>query len=460
MALCPAAKPAAGGQHWYICLSAIKLCNYCLVLRLNPYMTNDLITLDLTGMAHGGSAIGRHEGRAIFVPYGIPGEQVQVRIVQDKGRFAIAELVEVLVPSSNRVEPPCPYFGAGQCGGCQFQFIDYANQLTLKHQIVRDQLARIGALPEVIVHPTIPSPMPYGYRSHATFHVAPNKQLGFIKTDHRTVVPVDECLLLSPILSGVFEEAHTQKFTSDARIRLQAGSDNQVIQFTMGSIIDDVTEPLLEKPALRPNQKQNTRKPANTPTTAPESPDKPFGSDVYYQIKERLFRCSAGSFFQVNLVQAEKLVDLVLERLNLSGDEHVLDLYSGVGLFTAFLAAHSAQVAAVEFFAPAVADARHNLSDQTNVEFHMGKIETILPKFKNDYQAAVVDPPRAGMDASALDALINIKPHQIVYVSCDPATLARDAKRLTGAGYILQDVQPVDMFPQTYHIECVAHFVR
>src|SRR5258706_3628017 len=143
-------------------------------------MPHDLITLELTGMAHGGSAIGRHEGRAIFVPYGIPGEQVRVRITQDKGRFAIAEVVEILTPSPDRVEPPCPYFGEGRCGGCQFQSIDYTKQLIFKQQIVRDQLARLGALPDVMVHPTLPSPLSYGYRSHATFHAASNGQLGFI----------------------------------------------------------------------------------------------------------------------------------------------------------------------------------------------------------------------------------------------------------------------------------------
>ena len=179
---------------------------------------------------------------------------------------------------------------------------------------------------------------------------------------------------------------------------------------------------------------------------------------VHYTIKNRTFRCSAGSFFQVNLAQAEKLVDLILERLNLKGHEHILDLYSGVGLFTAFLASQAKQVSAVELFPPAVEDAQVNLDDYTNIELYVGKIESVLPRLDHNYEAAVVDPPRTGMDTPALDALIDLQPRQIVYVSCDPATLARDAKRLTASGYILRDVQPVDMFPQTYHIECVAHF--
>jgi 23S rRNA (uracil1939-C5)-methyltransferase len=420
-------------------------------------MTHDLITLELTGMAHGGSAIGRHEGRAIFVPYGIPGEHVRVRIVQDKGRFAIAEVVEVISASSDRVEPPCPYFGEGRCGGCQFQSIDYARQLALKEQIVRDQLGRLGGLPDVVVYPTIASPKPYGYRSHATFHVSSSGQLGFIKTDHRTVMPIDDCLLLSPPLRTPFEDAQSQHFSPGSRIRFQSGSEGQPIHFAMGAVTDDITEPLLDKPLQRRTPQRNR---SNIEQSTPKTSDKPSEGAVYYKIKNLTFRCSAGSFFQVNLAQAEKLVDLVLERLSLHGDEQLLDLYSGVGLFTAFLAAHAAHVSAVELYTPAVEDAKVNLSDYAHVDFHVGKIESVLSNFKNNFDAAVVDPPRAGMDAPALDALINLEPRQIVYVSCDPATLARDAKRLTAAGYTLRDVQPVDMFPQTYHIECVAHFVR
>jgi len=420
-------------------------------------MTNDLITLELTGMAHGGSAIGRYEGRAIFVPYGVPGEQVRVRITQDKGRFAIAEVVEVLAKSLDRVQPPCSYFGNGLCGGCQFQQIDYTKQLNLKQQVVRDQMARLGGLPDVIVHPTLASPDIYGYRSHATFHVDPNEHIGFIKTDHRTVLPVDDCLLLSPTLRDEFADAHNQHFTPNTRIRFQVGIDGQPIHFPMGTVTDDVAEPLEEKPVSRSPIKHNHSR-AATPT--PTVSHQVSNEAVYYNIKNRKFRCSAGSFFQVNLAQAEKLVELVLERLNLQGDEHILDLYSGVGLFTSFLAEQAKSVSAVELFEPAVEDAQVNLNDYANIDLYVGKIESVLPRLKPNYDAAVVDPPRAGMDAPALEALIKIQPRQIVYVSCDPATLARDAKRLTAAGYTLHDVQPVDMFPQTYHIECVAHFTR
>ncbi len=420
-------------------------------------MTDDLITIDLIGIAHGGSAVGRYEGRAIFVPYGIPGERVQVRIVQDKGRFAIGEIVEVLEASPHRIQAPCPYFGDGLCGGCQFQFIDYANQLVLKQQVVKDQLARLGGLPDVIVHPTLASPNAYGYRSHATFQVTPNGKLGFIKTDHWTVLPIEECLLLSPTLHEAFEEEKDERFTAGTRVRFQAGSEGQTIHFPMSGVIDDVAESLREEPRQNRDKGKSKRNLSNANATGSGLAMK---GEVYYKIKEHTFRCSAGSFFQVNLPQAEVLVGLVLDRLGLQGNEQLLDLYSGVGLFTAFLADNSMHVSAVELFEPAVNDAQVNLNDYTNIDLYVGKIETVLPRLKMKPDAVVVDPPRAGMDAPALEALIKIQPKQIVYVSCDPATLARDAKRLTTAGYQLSDVQPVDMFPQTYHIESVAHFTR
>ncbi len=418
-------------------------------------MADNIFTLELTSIAHGGSAIGRHEGRAIFVPYGIPGERVQVRILQDKGRFAVAEIVEVLEEAPYRVEPLCPYFGQGGCGGCQFQAIDYAKQLEFKQQIVTDQIVRLGGITNALVHPTIPSPTPYHYRSHATFHVTHNGKLGFVSTNHRSILPIEECLLLAPTLEAAFEDALDDHFTPGARIRFQAGTASPPIDFAMGGITDDVAEPLPEQPN-RHNPRQNKQRPAPRPQLQADFD----AGYVEYNLLDRTFRCSSGSFFQVNLPQAAKLVELVLERLNLHGNEHVLDLYSGVGLFTAFIAASAAHVSGVESFAPAVDDAVHNLNDYTNIDLYVDKIEAALPEILVAVDAAVVDPPRAGMDAAALDALVAKQPQQIVYVSCDPATLARDAKRLVAAGYKLRDVQPVDMFPQTSHIECVAHFTR
>ncbi len=381
---------------------------------------SDIIELELTGMAHGGSAVGRHENRAVFVTYGIPGERVRARITQDKGRFLNAELVEVLSPAEGRVEARCPHFG--RCGGCHWQHIDYPAQLEFKRQIVRDQMARIGGLPGVTVHPTIPSPAPWQYRSHATFRVTEDGRPGFFATDDRTIMPIDECHIIDPALPDLLTTIQAQSYPPRTRVRLQVGSDDQPAMFVM-----------------RNNESPNA-------------------GATFYTIKYRTFRCSASSFFQVNLAQAERLVELVLERLMLTGHEQVLDLYSGVGLFTAFIAEQSGRVVAVEIFAPAVIDAKFNLSNLQNVDQYEGTIEAVLRGLRMDFDAAVIDPPRTGMEVKALESLVQHRPSRLVYVSCDPATLARDAKRLAGHGYRLLDVQPVDMFPQTYHVEAVAVF--
>jgi 23S rRNA (uracil1939-C5)-methyltransferase len=382
-----------------------------------------IFELELTGMAHGGSAVGRHGGRAIFVPYAIPGERVTARIKQDGGRFAHAELLDVLEPSDARVVPRCPHFGPGRCGGCHWQHVDYPAQLKFKQQIVAEQLARIGGFRDVLVRPIIPSPDPWYYRSHVSFHVADDGRLGFVATDNRTVIPIEACYIIRPELLEMFEELKSQEFTPGERVRLQAGADSSE------RIIARGTQLLAET------------------------------DSVHYVMKEHVFRVSAGSFFQVNLPQTEVLIDLVLDRMALQGDERVLELYSGVGLFTAFVAQRAAHVTAVESYLPAVEDARRNLARFNNVELVEGTVENALRNLVGQYDAAVTDPPRAGMDSTVLEALANHAPRTIVYVSCDPATLARDSRRLSSYGYRLLDVQPVDMFPQTYHIEAVATLV-
>jgi len=192
-----------------------------------------------------------------------------------------------------------------------------------------------------------------------------------------------------------------------------------------------------------------------------EGPQPLIGYDyVHYMVRGRGFRVTAGGFFQVNPPQAETLVEQVLSRLDLQGSESVLDLYSGVGLFTAFLAERAALVTAVEAYSWAVDDADENLAEFDNVELVEGDVEQVLPELKGPFDVVVVDPPRTGMETAALDALAILAPAKIVYVSCDPATFARDAKRLANKGYRLHNVQPVDMFPQTWHIELVATLVK
>ncbi len=405
------------------------------------------IELELTSMAHGGSALGRHEGRTIFVPYGLPGERITARITQDKGRYAYAEGIMLFDPSPDRVRPRCPHFGPHKCGGCHWQHIDYAAQVRFKEQIVREQFARLGGMNNVNVQPTIPSPDEWSYRDHVTFSLTPEGKLGFVSTDNQTVIPIEECHIIRPELLDLFEQLNLEDVPNLNRVRLQVGSDSTDRLVLIGTEDDEPPEVEVDFPASV-NFLLSDNEPFNL-----------IGSThVNYVIKGRKFRVTAGGFFQVNLPQAEKLVDLVLERLNLRGDESVLDLYSGVGLFTAFLAERAAMVTSIESYPPAVTDADDNLSEFDNIDLIEGSVEDVLENLDGSFDAAVVDPPRQGLDRDAIEALIAHKPRTVVYVSCDPATLARDAKHFVAAGYQLLEVQPLDMFPQTYHIEAVATF--
>ncbi|MBN1813405.1 MAG: 23S rRNA (uracil(1939)-C(5))-methyltransferase RlmD [Anaerolineae bacterium] len=402
--------------------------------------------LELTTITHGGAALGRHEGRAIFVPYALPGETVRAEIVEDKGRYAFARLVEVLTPSSHRVEPPCPYFG--NCGGCQWQHADYQAQLRFKAEIVADQLARIGKIADPTVRLAIPDSSGWAYRNHAQFRPAPDGKLGFQAAASNRTVAIDECLILHPLLSDLYATLDLE-LENLLRLSLRAGTQtgDRMLIFEM----NDDLPPSLESDLpvscvllLSDGQHANL-----------------IGSNhITEVVADRAYRISAPSFFQVNTPQAAHLVRLVTEYLDLQGNETVLDAYCGVGLFTAHLAQRAGLVVGVELAPAAVDDLLENTTEFDNVDVVEGPVEAVLPDLDMSIDAAVVDPPRAGIDRLALDALIEHGPAHLVYVSCDPATLARDAKQLIAAGYRLAEVQPVDLFPQTYHVESVALFTH
>jgi 23S rRNA (uracil1939-C5)-methyltransferase len=384
-------------------------------------LPDDTFELTLDEMVHGGQALGRHAGRAIFVPYAIPGERIVARITEDRGRYAFAEVVRVLEPSPHRVTPRCPHFGPGRCGGCHFQHVEDAAQPAYKRDVVIDQFRRIGGFTDPLVHPTIPSPDAWAYRNHATFHVDEAGSLCYVGTDNVTLVPIEECHIIQPALLDLLNELDFDGVTGLDRVRLQVGSGgDQMVVLSTGD--DDPPELEVTMP-VSVNFLLSDNEPVNLVGS----------SHVSYTVRGRTFRVTAGGFFQVNLPQAEALVDLVLDELALSGHETVLDLYAGVGLFTAFLAERAGLVTSVESYPPELVER---------------------------YDAAVLDPPRTGVERHALDALAALAPHTLIYVSCEPSTLARDAKRLVQKGYHLVDVTPVDMFPQTYHIECVAHFTH
>lgn len=421
------------------------------------------LTVELTAMAHGGSALGRAADKVVFVPYALPGEVVEARVVDDHGRWANADLVRVLQASPDRVEPRCPHFGPPDtppveredgallrrgCGGCQWQHIDYATQLRLKQAVVRDQLARVGKLPDVEVRPTIGMAEPWDYRNHVQMHTADDGALGFRTLRGHAVVPIWECHIMAPAVGELWQSLDLD-FPELRQVILRGdmGVDDQLILITtdFDELPDlEVDFPVSVNLELRDGQVVNL-------IGAPW-----LGAHV----AGRDFRVSATAFFQVNTPMAETLVQLVREALRPVGGESLVDLYAGVGLFGLTLADSVGQVIAVEAHPTAVEDWRANAADLDNVRIIAGPVETALAEVRGPIHLAVVDPPRTGMAPEALDALVALQPMRVAYVSCDPATLARDAARLVNQGYRPAYVQPVDMFPQTWHIECVALFER
>ncbi len=382
------------------------------------------IELHLEDMAYQGAAIGREDGRVVFAEYGIPGEDVVVAIERDRKDHSLGRVVEVRTPSPERIEPPCPYFGV--CGGCQWQHIRYEHQLALKQHVVRQQLRRIGKFEDPPVSPTVPSPNQYGYRNHARFSVDGQGNLGYIsRPGHGSrFLRVDRCLIMHPAINEVL-----------ARLQGKAHVKHQ----------------------LMVRYGVNTGELLVHPDVSAIDPTIPSGQRFYHEaLLGHRFRISASSFFQTNTGVAERLVQLVLERIAPTGREVVVDAYAGVGTFAAFLAPRVARVIGIEEAPSAVDDARVNLDQFDNVEYVLAKVEQVLGKLAVRPDVVILDPPRVGCAPAAITGVLMLRPPRIVYVSCDPATLARDLRKLVDGGYRLLDVTPLDMFPQTYHIESVA----
>ncbi len=409
-----------------------------------------MIELTITAVNHAAEGIGRHEGRATFVPFALPGEVVRVEIVEARRNFARARLVEVVTASPDRGAPLCRHhFTLEQpdvpaCGGCHLQHASYSAQLRLKADIVRDQLTRIGGFADPPVRPALAAPAPFGYRNHARFGLTADGRLGFHAAQSDQIIPIDDCPILAPSLAELKGRVSVDANAGVQAVTLRAGLDDALV-----ALEGEAAEPEVEIDLPVPTAW--LRADGSSLALA--------GRDYLVEsVRGREFQISAGSFFQVNSLMAEQLVDLVLGALRLQGGETVLDLYCGVGLFTAFIAPAAGRVIGIEASAAAVADLAHNLDEFDNVEIYEAEAESVLPGLDVRPQAVVLDPPRAGCAVAVIDALAALRAPRLVYVSCDPATLARDAKRLCAHGYALAWVQPLDLFPQTHHVECVTLF--
>jgi 23S rRNA (uracil1939-C5)-methyltransferase len=446
----------------------------------------DTVELTIDDLAFGGEGVGRLDGYVMFVRGGVPGDRLRVRVVEARGRYGRGVVEAVDRPSQDRVEPPCPYFG--HCGGCRLQHVSYTAQLALKEKQVRDCLERLGGVDAVEIRPILPAPEAFGYRNKMEFTVARAEGatiLGLHQAERYDVVlDIERCLLQSETMNRLLATLRTE-----ARVRGLSVYDQEAGQGLLrfatlregrrtGEAMVNIVASAPDVERLGPvAQALQAAVPATTSVVLNVNAKKAnvaVGTEEHLllgrdHIRESLggltFEVSAGSFFQTNTVQAERLFGVVETAAELGGNETVLDLYSGTGAISLLLARRSRHVYGIEVSVEAVEDAVRNARANgiENCTFLAGEVRHVLPELVRDgVRASVVvaDPPRAGFHPKALAAVAALAPERIVYVSCNPATLARDVGDLVPRGYRLEWAQPVDMFPQTPHIEAVARLRR
>jgi 23S rRNA (uracil1939-C5)-methyltransferase len=402
--------------------------------------------ITLTTLTYGGDAMGRLEdGRAVFVPFGLPGERVRVRLIDEKRGFARAGLVEILEASPQRITPRCIHFGV--CGGCHYQNLPYQEQLKAKTEILRDQLARIGRIENPPVQDMVASLSPWNYRNHVQFHLTEEGDLGYMTAGAPRVFAISECHLPEGSINSLWPQLEFEPGMEIERISLRSGLDEELM-LVLESDSPEPPELEIEAGISAAHVFED-----NAVVIA--------GSDhLLIRVLDRDFKVSAASFFQVNTAMAGKMVEHILANLPVSSSTTFLDVYCGAGLFSAFLAPKCGRVIGMESSPSACEDFAVNLDEFENVELYEGLAEDVIPHLDVKPDVVLVDPPRAGLDKQVIDGLLKLSPETIAYVSCDPSTLARDAARLINGGYRLKQVTPFDLFPQTFHIESISIFEK
>ncbi|MGQ9558846.1 MAG: 23S rRNA (uracil(1939)-C(5))-methyltransferase RlmD [Desulfurispora sp.] len=483
-------------------------------------MLNHEVMLSITGLTHSGEGVGRADGLAVFVPGAVPGDVVRVRVEDRKKNYARARLLEVLQEAPERRPAPCPHFSG--CGGCSLQQVHYAEQLRLKKQLVQDSLSRLGGLDDVPVHDVAGMDRPWHYRNKITLHAALSSEryvLGLYAGGSHELIELypeggadaaEGCLLVDRELNRVAatvqellnqyapegwtgpaphfpsdgcgldmgQAAHQCRLTGAAaggegfvhRVVLRkamATGQIMVVLFTAGGFWEE--EKALARELI-------ARHPAITSLLRHTPVPGRAGSAGSYMllagreyIEEELlglyFRISPAAFFQVNPAQTARLYQKALQYAALTGWETVLDAYCGTGTIALLLARQAERVYGLEVVSQAVADARQNAmrNNISNARFMVGAVEKLLPRLAEQGlrpELIVLDPPRSGCGYAALQAVVAMQVPRLVYVSCNPATLARDLSFLSQHGYRALEVQPVDMFPWTSHVECVTLMSR
>ena len=462
------------------------------MINMKPIELNKIYEIKINNLNSEGQGVGRIDNFTIFIEGALPGEIVKTKIIEVKKNYAVGSLIEILQRSNDRINPLCKLFTNSElknhsafrithselsCGGCQLQHLSYQAQLKWKRQQVVDALERIGKI-NVEVLETIGMIDPLHYRNKMQFPIARSKNkisIGcYAKSSHK-VIDTDSCLIQKSANDEILQAVRrvVEKFNVSI---YDEDEHHGVLRHVMGRVGDNETMLVLvtatenlpnEKSIVRalrnelPNItsiQQNIQPQHNNVILGRETKILYGKRTIKDKIKNFNFNISARSFFQVNTSQAEKLYQKVLEFAELQGDEIVVDAYCGTGTISLFLARHARKVYGLEIVSSAIADAKLNarLNNIRNAEFRIGDAVIMLPKLGIRPDVIVLDPPRAGCDEKILLTIAKLKPKKIIYVSCNPATLARDLKILTENNFTTKIIQPVDMFPFTTHIESVA----
>lgn len=453
---------------------------------LTYVIKNKEYVVDIVDIGQGGVGIGKYEGFTVFVEGGLIQDKVKVRINKSKKNYAVGDIVEIIEKSPFRVDRICSD-DLKDCGGCQIQELDYNKQLELKTNEVKQVISRIGKLENVEIHETIGMQSPCRYRNKAQFpiqNINGSTAIGFYKKKSHDVIPTDMCVIQHDINDKIIkiiktyiqaynvsiynETTHTGVLrhlvtkvgftTNEVMVVLVANGTNLPHLNELASVLK---ENILGFKTLVLNVNK-----AKTNVILGKENKVIYGNGkINDYIGDLVFEISPLSFFQVNPVQTEVLYNKALEYAELKENDTVFDIYCGIGSISLFLAQKATKVYGIEIVEDAIKDAKINakLNNLNNVEFYVGKAEEVVPKMYSEGKTAnvvVVDPPRKGCDEKVLDTIVSMKPDRVVYVSCNPSTLARDLAYLDERGYKCVEIQPVDMFPHTMHVECCAKIVK
>ncbi|MEM7066957.1 MAG: 23S rRNA (uracil(1939)-C(5))-methyltransferase RlmD [Cyanobacteria bacterium P01_B01_bin.77] len=446
------------------------------------WQQGQVIELTIDELSNSGDGVGRWQERVVFVANTVPGDRLQVRLTRIKPTYGHGKRLQLIEPSPARIRPAC--IVADKCGGCQWQAVAYPRQLAAKTQQVQSALVRIGGFQSVPMHPIMGAPQPLGYRNKATYPLVRGTggavKAGYYRQGTHQIVNLNQCPIqadaLDPLLVDAKATIKTRNWSlynekkHQGRLRylaLRVGYHTQQTLLTLVTtgylpeIKQQAEQWLAEHPhlvgvCLNINANRTNRVFGDETRCLA---GQPYLEESFLGLRLRI---QSATFFQVNTAQAESLVQFVLDQLNLQGNETVIDAYCGIGTLALPLAQRVARCIGIEVQAEAVAQARQNaaLNGLQNTEFFAGAVEALLLEISaqqaSPIDVVVLDPPRKGCARTVLEALIEIAPARIAYMSCNPATLARDLKRLCSHGYTLTLVQPADFFPQTAHVECVA----